>query len=122
MKRLTLVITAVIILLLGVISCANTPQPQTYTSKYTADRVIIIAQAQYPACYKTESRGFGSTRESWEVQTPPSITVAYVGGSHAAWKVQINCPPGYHLKSPIGTSLTLYFYETDGSLRDTYYP
>lgn len=119
MKRLLLVVTVVLVLASVVIGCSQTQTPTTqpYKSRYTADQVIYIAQAQYPACYRRQS--------GMDVQAPPSITVTYVGGSRAAWKVQITCPPYfYQLGQPLSgvTSKTLYFYETDGSLRDTYYP
>lgn len=122
MKRLPLIVTAVLVLGLGVIGCAETSQPQylPYTPKYTADQVIAVAQAQYPVGYKY-SIGTPST-PSERIETPTMISVRYLGGSRAAWQVDISLPPGYHYSDGSYGTKRLYFYETDGSLRDTYNP
>jgi hypothetical protein len=84
----------------------------TYTPKYTADKVIYIAQAKYPIAYK--GNNLNST------QAPTSITAIYIDA--AVWKVNITCPYQYQigqLNSGI-SALTLYFYEGDGSFHNNY--
>ena len=103
MKRLALIVTAVLVLALGIISCTPIEQPDIPT--YTADQVIAVAQARYPSCYYRYDR---------TVDTPTSISVEYIGVSKKAWKVVISCPQGYRLDDWT-TSKTLYFSEIDGS-------
>ncbi len=112
MKRLPLVVAAVLILVLGVIGCAQTPQYKPYVPKYTADQVIAVVRASYPVGY---------TRSYPQTTTPTIISVRYIGGTRAAWQAQISLPSRYYLQGGL-SSKTLYFYETAGSLRDTYDP
>ncbi len=124
MKRLILIVASVVIL--GVVGCAQTqtPAPKPYTPKYTADQVIVIAQAKYPTGFKQEIIGEdtqGVFRHQ-TVTTPTSISVKYIGGSKAAWEVKISLPFGYRYSDYTYGTKTLYFYEGDGSLRTTYYP
>lgn len=113
-----LLVAAVVLLVVGVTlyftweTPEQTSQPQSYTPTYTADQVIAIAQAQYPACFNRDRT----------VDTPSSISVKHIGGSRGAWRVEISCPARYfHNDYSMGTK-TLYFYESDGTLRKTYYP
>ena len=103
MKRLILVVTAVLVLVLGIISCTSVEQPDTPT--YTADQVIAAAQAQYPS-YDSPNRG----------TLTPSISVEYIGES--IWRVYISFPLGYYGLGweYAGSNMTLYFIETTGSL------
>ena len=89
------------------VSC-STPAP-IYTSRYTANQVIYIAQAQYPTAYGASSK-----------QTPPIISAVYI--DTAIWRVDITCPCHYYLERPYSgiSTKTLYFYETDGSLYSKY--
>ncbi len=96
MKRIVLIVTAVLIL--GVMGCepiARTERPDL--PDYTADQVILVAQARYPS-YTIYS---GNT-------ITPSISVEYVGES--LWKVVITSPSRWV------SSITLYFNETTGAL------
>lgn len=105
-------------------SSEQTPASQPDIQRYTADQVIAIAQAQYPTCFKRERIGedAGGMFLYRTVDTPSSISVTYIGGSRGAWKVKISCPFGYRLGDYAYVSKTLYFYESDGTLRKTYYP
>ena len=105
MKRLILVVTAVLILALGIAGCeqiAGTERPDL--PDYTADQVIAVAQAQYPP-YDHPNMGTLS----------PSISVEYIGES--IWRVYISFPLGYGLGwEYAGSNITLYFNETTGAL------
>jgi hypothetical protein len=91
----------------------ETQSTSTYQeSRYTADQVItVVARSQFcPVCWNK----LGGTRN----EAAARVTVKYVGGSRAAWEAQISCPNMY-----LPTGITkVYFYETDGSIHDTYYP
>ena len=104
-KRIALIVTAVLVLVLGIISCTSVDQADTPT--YTADQVIAVAQARYP------------DYESYSGRTlSPSISVAYIGES--VWRVNISCPSGYRVSGRyVGSNITLYFYETTGVLTVT---
>ena len=45
MKRVMLIVTAVLVLVLGIISCAQTQAPPPDIPRYTADQVIAVAKA-----------------------------------------------------------------------------
>ena len=123
MKSLVLIV--IVVLAMVAIGCARTSQLQPHEPRYTADQVIAVVQAQYPACFEpevapvvppTDSLGFGNMVYR-EVSESPSISVNYIGGSTSVWKVTVNCPRGYKFKD--GTSSkALHFYESDGSLRE----
>lgn len=100
-------------------------QTPTYTTPtYTADQVIAIARAKYPVGFKQEIIGqdSGGLFRSRTVETPTMISVTYIGGSGGAWEVKISLPRGYHFEDRTYGTKTLYFYESNSSLRDTYYP
>lgn len=121
MKRLPLVVIAVLVLALGVIGCARTPAPSPQpppTPGHTQNQVIAIAQAQYPVGFKQEDIGRDASGfyRSQTVQTPTSIAVRFIGGSRAAWEVTIRLPIGYRYSDfSYGTKI-LYFYEDTSSL------
>ena len=110
-----LLLMAVLLLLLG---CSQ-PKVQTstqYVPRYSAEQVIAVVRAQYPTSFKREVTGQYST-------TPTQISVQFVGGTSHAWKATITSPRGYYLQIGSGiTSLEVYFWETDGSLRQGYVP
>ncbi len=124
-----LLVTALVLLAVGVTlyftweAPEQTSQPQSYTPTYTADQVIAIAQAKYPACFKQELIGqdSGGMFRYQTVDTPTQISVQFVGGTSHAWKVVITCPVRYLLQDRT-TGKTLYFWETDGALHNTFYP
>lgn len=108
MKRLVLVITAVLVLVLGIIGCAQTqtPQPKPDIPRYTADQVIAVAQAQYTSVSYTKGR------------TSARVSVSYQGGG--IWKVEISPLIGYVLEGPEGRFTgvrTRYFNEATNSLQ-----
>jgi hypothetical protein len=74
-------------------------------SKYQANEVIAVAQAQYPVCH----RGIGANR----TESPTIITVQYKGDG--IWKVDISCPSLFFLEDNT-SSKVLYFHESDGAL------
>ena len=118
--KMVLVVISVLFLVFGAMGCGKTQQPQPYTPDthvYTADQVILIVQEQYPTTY----RRVGLGTEIEDMETPPSITVAYVGGSRGVWGVQLSAPAGCSLEKPFSYVhvKTMYFHETDGTLRDT---
>ena len=105
MKRLILVVTAVLVL--GIISCTPYQTERPDLPDYTADQVIAVAQARYPS-YDHPNMGTLS----------PSISVEYIGESY--WRVNISFPSGYRLNGGYFiSSRTLYFNETYGSLSST---
>ena len=104
MKRVALVVTAVLVLVLGITSCISVDQSDTPT--YTADQVIAVAQARYPSCSNV-ARTKSAT---------PSISVNFVSDGY--WRVSITCPQGYRFDD-WSSSKTLYFYEATGALSFT---
>lgn len=68
--------TLALICIIFLSSCTPpTPTPSAYTSKYTADQVIYIAQSKYPKICLSDQ---------------PSISVSYKG--NGLWGIEINCP------------------------------
>ena len=102
MKRV-LVITAVILLVLGIIGCAQSPQSDV--PKYTAGQVIAKAQAEY--------RGYSRSKGEW---TGVDAEASYRG--NGVWRVKISAREGYTLWAPgEPTSRVLYFHEANGSFK-----
>jgi hypothetical protein len=120
-RKLIVLLSLFTLLYVGLSGCNSTTATKETIPigpKYTADQVIAVAQAQYPLCYKS----FGVINEN-NSQTQTLINVKYIG--EYIWEVNIKCPDYLYSLIRKGSginSLTLYFYETDGSLRDTYYP
>lgn len=108
MKRLILVVTAVSVLVLGIISCTPAYEADTDTPAYKATEVIAVAQAKYPVCFRTYHP---------EETVPSSISVEYIGES--CWEIVISCPSSGYRLSAYSSSQTLWFYETDGSFSFT---
>lgn len=100
--------------------------PEQYVPKYSADQVIKVVKAQYPACFKQERTGTDADGMFLyrTVETPTQISVQFIGGSKGTWKVTIICPYSYRLGAPSSqvTSLTSYFWESDGALHRGYIP
>ena len=100
MKRLVLIVTAVLVVVLGVISCTQTPppQPEPDIPRYTADQVIYVATSSpYTSC------GYIKNKASW--------TVEYQG--NGLWLVTKTCFTQYG--QAIGTE-KYTFYENTGKL------
>jgi hypothetical protein len=136
---LSILVAAVALLAVGITLAftlrapEQTSESQPDIPRYTADQVIAIVQAEYPACFKKELIGqdVGGIFRYIEVNTPPIISVkpsymldlyermrvAERGGSTAVWEVTVRCPFGYHFRD-YTRSKVLYFYEWDGSLRN----
>jgi len=109
-----------LVLATAMVGCSQTETPRQYVPKYSADQVITIVRAQYPTCFKQEwSEVDGRFRT---LDTSSQISVQFVGGTSHAWKATITCPSGYHLKIGAGQARqwVVYFWETDGSLRQGY--
>lgn len=131
---IVLLVTGVALLAVGVTLAftlqapEQTSESQSDIPRYTADQVIAIVQAKYPACFKMVG----------EAATPPAISIELAPKRIASrqgridllaedppqfsvvWKVTVTCPPMYFLPYPdLGTkNKTLYFYECDSSLRN----
>lgn len=120
MKRV--VVTVAVVLALGIAACtpttSGTTTPTPDIPKYTADQVVMVAQARYPTCFRTEI----VERRNVHTYTTSIVSVSYIGGSRRAWKVEVSCPHLHRLVDALTTKEVLYFYETDGSLSDKYYP
>ena len=111
MKRIVLVVTAVLVLVLGIMSCE--PIARTERPDYTADQVIVVAQAQYPPYDRTTGSSYYNNVQT--VTLTPSISVAYIGEGY--WRVYISCPSGYRASGVyVGSNITRYFNETTGVL------
>ena len=130
-KRITLPLISVSLLVISLIFAIGCGEPEVqtpkeYVPKYSADQVIAVVKAQYPACFKRERTGTDASGmfQYTTLDTPPQISVQFVGGSKGAWKVIITCPYGYRLASLTSqvTSLTAYFWESDGALHQGYIP
>lgn len=125
MKRLLIVLVIVLLFLAGCTQSSQS-QPQPNIPKYNVNQVISIVQAQYPVAYKHQSTGKDASGMFIyvDVQTPPSISASFIGGTRGAWRVEIKAPPTYFLARPLSgiSSKTLYFYESNGSLGEIYYP
>ena len=114
-----------LVLAMAMVGCSQPETPRQYVPKYTADQVIAVVKAQYPACFKREGTGMDASGmfQYRTVDTATQISVQFVGGTSHAWKATITCPQGYTMQ--IGTNITglvVYFWETDGSLRQGYVP
>jgi hypothetical protein len=107
-------------------STESTISTPTQYNKYSADQVIDVVKAQYPACFKRERTGTdaGGMFQYTTLDTPSQISVQFIGGSKGAWKVTITCPHSYRLGAPSSQviSLTCYFWEIDGGLHQGYIP
>jgi len=101
------------------LSCYESPSTPIDKPEYTADQVVTVAKAQFTSCFKREMVGqdAGGIMRYHTVETPTIISAQYLGDSR--WQVKIICSPGYRLIDPYNTvtSATLYFYESDGTLR-----
>lgn len=108
MKRLVLIVTAVLVLVLGVIGCAQkTPAPPPDIPRYTADQVIAVAQAQYKSYRITKQPPYADAR----------VSVVYQG--KGVWEVTVSALAGYVLMGPGGLIMGAtkpHFYESTGSL------
>ena len=124
---LKILVPFIVIGLIFTVGCGE-PEPQTpkqYIPRYSADQVIAVVKAQYPACFRQERTGTDASGmfQYKIVDTPTQVSVQFVGGTSHAWKATITCPQGYTMQ--MGTkifSLEVYFWETDGSLRQGYTP
>lgn len=122
-KLYLIYLVIITITLSTMVGCAQAPPVTPDTPRYTADQVIAVAQAQYPVCFKKELIGYdGQGMAHYRTITiPPTISVKYMDGSKAVWKIEVSCPQSYRLPDR-STEKELYFYEGDGSLQDRYYP
>jgi hypothetical protein len=84
------------------------PKSTWIESKYRANEVITVAQAQYPISH----RGIGTDRR----ESPTIITTQYNG--NGVWTVNIGCPVSYLLEDNT-LSKVLYFHEINGALNSS---
>jgi len=94
MKRLILIFTAVLVLVLGIMSCTQVDQTDIPT--YTADQVIYVASANSP---------------DYNPETTSSWTAHYVG--EGRWSVTKKC---LNRLGGIFRTEQWYFYESNGQL------
>lgn len=108
--KLIFIVIVITLVLYSVWASARQP-----TAAYTADQVITVVRDSYPSCYDGQEIS----------DEEPRISVNFIGGTQAVWEVNIDCSPDSITASGSESRTVrkkMYFYESDGSLRERYYP
>ena len=116
-------VTIVLCLFMSLVMVTNACSSEV--SRYTADQVIVVAQAEYTCHeYKIASLERLLAERSGDTQTPavslvkPCVALSYTGNGN--WTLSICAPIGYSLyrgKYHVGESIVATFNEKSGKLQ-----